>query len=112
MLNPLVLTLASSHSGALASLIGQIPSLKCENVAGNLAAVILSIPCLSVVSTLRTVQIGLVVLTWLGFHRNFFLLCFRFLIVILSIVALDMCVFYYISLSASYLVSVCFRSVG
>ena len=69
MSNSLVLILASSHSGALASLIGRLPSLNCENVAGKLVAVIRSVSSLSVVSTLSTVRIGLVVSTWFDFHR-------------------------------------------
>ena len=78
MSNSLVLTLASSHSGALASLISQLPSLNYENVVGNLVAVILSVSCLSVVSTLRIVQIGLVVSTWLDFHLKLFPSMFSF----------------------------------
>ena len=74
----LVFNLESSHSGALASLIGQLPSLNCENVAGKSVAVILSVSCLSVVSTFRIVQIGLVVSTWLDFHLNIFPSVFSF----------------------------------
>ena len=55
MSNSLVLTLASNHSGALASLIGRIPSLNCENVEGKSVAVIRSVSSLSVVPTLSTV---------------------------------------------------------
>ena len=42
-------------SGSLASLIGRIPSLNYENVAGKSAAVIWSVLSLSVVPTLITV---------------------------------------------------------
>ena len=78
MLNSLVLNLASIHYGALASLISRIPSLNYENVVGNLAAVILLVSCLSVVSTFRIVQIGLVILIWLDFHRKIFPSVFSF----------------------------------
>ena len=78
MSNYLVLTLASSHSGALASLIGQLPSLKWDNVAGKSAADIRSVSSLSVVSTLRTVRIGLVVSTWFDFHLKLFPYVFSF----------------------------------
>ena len=78
MSNSLVLTLASSQSGALASLIGQLPYLNCENVAGKSAAAILSVSYLSVVSTLRIVQIGLVVSAWFDFHLKLFTSRFSF----------------------------------
>ena len=78
MSNSLVLTLASSHFGALASLIGRIPSLNYENVVGKSAAVIRSVSSLSVVPTLSTVQIGLVVLTWFDFHLKIFPSVFSF----------------------------------
>ena len=78
MSTSLVLTLASSHSGALASLIGRLPSLNCENVAGKSAAVVLSVSYLSVVSTFRIVQIGLVISTWLDFHLKLFPSVFSF----------------------------------
>ena len=70
MSNSLVFTLASNHSGALASLIGQLPSLNCENVAENSVAVIHSVS--STVSTLSTVRIGFVVSEWYDFHQNIF----------------------------------------
>ena len=78
MSNSVILTLASSYLGALASLIGQIPSLNCENVVGNSAAVIRSVSSLSVVPTLTTVRIGLVILTWFDFHLKFFPFVFSF----------------------------------
>ena len=68
MSNSLVFTLASNHSGALASLIGQLPSLNCENVAGKSVAVIWSVYSLLTVSTLSTVRIGFVVSKWYDFH--------------------------------------------
>ena len=68
MSNSLVFTLASNHSGALASLIGRLPSLNYENVAGNSAAVIQSVSSLPAVSTLSTVRIGFVVSEWYDFH--------------------------------------------
>ena len=68
MSTSLVCILASSHSGALASLIDRLPSLNCENVAGKLAAIILSVSCLSVVVIFRIDRIGFVVSTWLDFH--------------------------------------------
>ena len=68
MSTSLVFTLASSHSRALASLIGRISSLNYENVAEKSAAVILSVSCLSVVASFRIERIGFVVSTWLDFH--------------------------------------------
>ena len=73
MSTSLVFTLASSHFGALVSLIGRLPSLNYENVTEKSAAVILSVSCLSVVSIFRIVQIGLVISTWLDFHLKLFL---------------------------------------
>ena len=84
MSNSLVFTLACNHSGALDSLIGRIPSLNCENVAGKFVAVIQSVSSLSVVSTWSTVQIGFVVSAWYDFHRNIF--PFRFSFSICSLV--------------------------
>ena len=78
MSNYLVLTLASSHSGALASLIGRLPSLNCENVGGKSSAIILLVSGLSVVSTFRIVQIGFVVSIWLDFHLKLFPSVFSF----------------------------------
>ena len=78
MSNYSVLTLASSQSSALASLILWLPYLNCENVARKSVAVILSVSCLSVVSTLRIVQIGLVISTWLDFPLNIFPSVFLF----------------------------------
>ena len=72
MSNYLVFTLESNHSGALASLIGWLPSLNYENVAGNSVAVIRSVSCLLAISTLSTMQIGFVVSEWYDFHRNLF----------------------------------------
>ena len=72
MSNSLVLTLASSHSGALASLIGHLPSLNYENVAGKSTAVIRSMSSLSIISTLSTVRIGFVILAWFDFHLKLF----------------------------------------
>ena len=72
MSNSLVLTLASSHSSALASLIGQIPSLNYDIVAEKSVAVIRSVSSLSVVSTLSIVRIGLVVSTCFDFHLKLF----------------------------------------
>ena len=72
MSNSLVFTLASNHSGALASLIGQIPSLNYENVVGKSAAVIWLVSSLSAVSTLSTIRIGFVVSKWYDFHRKLF----------------------------------------
>ena len=72
MSNSLIFTLASNHSGSLASLIGQLPYLNCENVAGKSATVIRSISSLSIVSTLSTVRIGFIIYEWYDFHRNLF----------------------------------------
>ena len=72
MSNSLVLTLASNHYGALASLIGRFPSLNCENVAGKSAEVIQSISSLLAILTLSTVRIGFVVSEWYDFHRKLF----------------------------------------
>ena len=72
MSNSLVLILASNHYGALASLIGPLHSLNCENVTGKSNAVIRSVSSLSVASTLSTVRIGFVVSEWYDFHRNIF----------------------------------------
>ena len=78
MSNSLVFTLASNHSGALASLIGRLPSLNYENAAGNSTVVIRSVSSLSVFSTLSTVQIGFVVSEWYDFHRKLFPFGFSF----------------------------------
>ena len=72
MSNYLVLTLASNHSGALASLIGWLPSLNCENVAGKSVAVIWSVSSLLAKLTLSTVRIGFVVFEWYDFHQKLF----------------------------------------
>ena len=70
MSNYLVFTLASNHSGDLASLIGWFPSLNYENVAGKYVAVIWSVS--STISTLSTVRIRFVVSEWYDFHRKLF----------------------------------------
>ena len=72
MSNYLIFTLASNHSGDFVSLIGRLPFLNCENVAGKSAVVIRSMSCLSVFSTLSTVRFVFVVLEWFDFHLKLF----------------------------------------
>ena len=113
MSNSLVLNLQSNHYGALASLIGRIPSLNCENVEGNYIAVIRSISSLSVVPTLSTVRIGFVVSEWYDFHRNLFPSRFLFPFVVLFPVMLPWFVCYYMLLQVShnFVLGYCSRSV-
>ena len=102
MSNSLVFTLAYNHCGALDSLIGQLPYLKSENVAGKSAAFIQSVSSLSAVSTLSTVQIGFVVSEWYDFHRNIFPSEFCFPFAVLSTMVLYWFVCYYMVLSVDH----------
>ena len=72
MSNSLVLTFASIHSGALLSLICQIPSLKYENDVRKSVVVILSVSSLSVDSNLSIVLIDFTIYGWSVFHWKLF----------------------------------------
>ena len=111
MLNSLVLTLASNHSGALDSLIGQLPSLNCENVAGKSATGIQSVSSLSVVSTLSTMRIGFVVSEWYDFHRNIFPSRFSFVVLLTMVLSWFVCYYMLLSVGHNFVLGCCPRSV-